>query len=131
MRTDECTLQMQASAQPVDPSAWKQRNSCSSGLACHPHACCAFPLAAPCCALRQAVPKAGSSHACPITPLLRVNCAGSDAVATVLVCLWYQTSSAHDAYHHAPHLQIHCIASDAAAVAAPQGITIYLTQHSN
>ena len=89
------------------------------------------PLAAPCCALRQAVPKAGSSHACPITPLLRVNCAGSDAVATVLVCLWYQTSSAHDAYHHAPHLQIHCIASDAAAVAAPQGITIYLTQHSN
>ena len=43
----ECTLQMQPSARPVYPRACRPRSTCSSGLACHPHACCACPSAAP------------------------------------------------------------------------------------
>ena len=39
----KCTLQMQPSALPVYPRACRQRSICSSGVACHPHACCACP----------------------------------------------------------------------------------------
>ena len=51
--TDECTLQMQPSAPlSVYHSTWKQSSTCSSGRACHPHACCPYPSPAPVCAER-------------------------------------------------------------------------------
>ena len=45
-------LQMQPSALSVCPSAWKQRSTCSSRRARHPHACCTCPSPAPVCAER-------------------------------------------------------------------------------
>ena len=41
--TRQGTVQMQPSALPVDHYSWKPRSICSSGRACHPHACCACP----------------------------------------------------------------------------------------
>ena len=40
-------VQLQPSARPVYLSAWKQCSTCSSGRACHAHACCACPSAVP------------------------------------------------------------------------------------
>ena len=39
----KCTLQMQPSARPVYPRARRPHSTCSSGLACNPHAFCACP----------------------------------------------------------------------------------------
>ena len=59
-----------------DHYPWKQRSSCSSGRACHPHACCAF-TSAPCA--RKAV----LSSACCRIPLLHVN--SPDVAAAVVL----------------------------------------------
>ena len=50
--------------------ARKPRCTCSSGRACQPHACCAYPSTAP-------------RHAWRWTPLIRVNCADATAVAAL------------------------------------------------
>ena len=50
--TDECTRQMQPSERPDYPHAWKPHSNCSSSRACHHHAFCVCPSAAPGCAER-------------------------------------------------------------------------------
>ena len=63
---------MQPSARPVHPRAWTPRSGiCSSGSACHPHACA-----------RKAAPRR-AARACSRTPLFRVNSADAAAVAAL------------------------------------------------
>ena len=68
--------------QLVYPRAWKPRSTCSSGLACHAHACCACPSAPSQRRHKSAgcARKAAPRHARYRTPLLRVNCANAAAV---------------------------------------------------
>ena len=62
----------QPSARPVHPRAWTPRSGiCSSGSACHPHACA-----------RKAAPRR-AARACSRTPLFRVNSADAAAVAAL------------------------------------------------
>ena len=68
--------QKQQSTRPVYPHTWRQYNTLSSGRACHPHACCACPSAAPGGA------DGGSRHACRKTPPVSHPC-NSAAVAAL------------------------------------------------
>ena len=104
---------------PSIPPAWKQRSTCSSSQAClpGPHACCAYPSAAPSVPERQlpATPAVGplSSAGESTVPMLWHLWRCLKPAQTVLVFLLCPTSSAHD---------IHCIdtyCGGCGAVAAP------------
>ena len=70
--TGQGTVQMQPSARPVHPRAWTPRSGiCSSGSACHPHACA-----------RKASPRR-AARACRRTPLFRLNSADAAAVVAL------------------------------------------------
>ena len=77
----ECTLQMQPSARPVYLRAYRPRSTCSSGRACHPHACYVCPSAGQQFCRLLCARKAAPRHACRRTPLLRASCADAAAVA--------------------------------------------------
>ena len=77
----ECTLQMQPSARPVYPRAGRPRSTCSSGQACHPHACCACkrPLRATPAVLVEPL-----SSECPTSSAPQ--CGGCCAAAQLCLC---------------------------------------------
>ena len=71
-RCPDSVCDTQPSARPVHPRAWTPRSGiCSSGSACHPHACA-----------RKAAPRR-AARACRRTPLFRVNCADAAVVAAL------------------------------------------------
>ena len=93
-------LQMQPSERPDYPHAWKPHSNCSSSRACHHHAFCVCPSAAPGCAERPlpATPAVGPlSSESTLTTLRRFRRRLTPA-QTAPVCLLCPTSPPMHAY---------------------------------